>query len=129
MAQPLPRNLGEIRRELNPLDHVVFQRVFGEIMTVPIVLEFNHTLRYVVAGQRGIVQAQAVILIAQLAVARKVIVAEFYASAMTRDAADADPTASEAHDQRGYERNACAGDRAVAHTTSDSSVFRSATPV
>jgi uncharacterized membrane protein (DUF373 family) len=47
-------------------------------MTVLIALEFNHTLRYVIARESGIVQAQAVILIAQLAVARKVIVTEFY---------------------------------------------------
>jgi uncharacterized membrane protein (DUF373 family) len=67
-----------VLRSLNPLEHAVFQRVFGEIMTVLIALEFNHTLRYVIARESGIVQAQAVILIAQLAVARKVIVTEFY---------------------------------------------------
>ncbi len=47
-------------------------------MTVLIALEFNHTLRYMVARERGIVQAQAVILIAQLAVARKIMVVELY---------------------------------------------------
>ena len=30
---------------LNPLDHEVFQTVFGEIMTLLIALEFNHTLQ------------------------------------------------------------------------------------
>ena len=65
-------------RALNPLDHVVFQQVFGAIMTLLIALEFNHTLRYVAAGARGIIQARIVILIALLALARKIIVADLF---------------------------------------------------
>src|SRR5437588_2310119 len=61
---------------LNPLDHVVFQQVFGGIMTLLIALEFNHTLRYVAPGARGIIQAS--ILIALLALARKIIVADLF---------------------------------------------------
>jgi len=63
---------------LNPLDHVVFQQVFGGIMTLLIALEFNHTLRYVAPGARGIIQARIVILIALLALARKIIVADLF---------------------------------------------------
>jgi uncharacterized membrane protein (DUF373 family) len=63
---------------LDPLDHVVFQQVFGGIMTLLIALEFNHTLRYVVPGPRGIIQARIVILIALLALARKIIVADLF---------------------------------------------------
>jgi uncharacterized membrane protein (DUF373 family) len=63
---------------LNPLDPTVFQRVFGGIMTLLIALEFNHTLKYVVTQERGIIQAKVVILIALLAVVRKVIVADLY---------------------------------------------------
>ena len=59
---------------LNPLEHAVFQRVFGEIMTLLIALEFNHTMQYVITRERGIIQGKIVILIAQLALARKVIV-------------------------------------------------------
>jgi uncharacterized membrane protein (DUF373 family) len=65
-------------RALNPLDHAVFQHVFGSIMTLLIALEFNHTLRYVAPGARGIIQARIVILIALLALARKVIVVELF---------------------------------------------------
>ena len=65
-------------RALNPLDHVVFQQVFGAIMTLLIALEFNHTLRYVGAGARGIIQARIVILIALLALARKIIVVDLF---------------------------------------------------
>src|SRR5712671_1534225 len=65
-------------RALNPLDHGVFQQVFGGIMTLLIALEFNHTLRYVAPGARGIIQARIVILIALLALARKIIVADLF---------------------------------------------------
>ncbi len=63
-----------VLQTLNPLDHAVFQHVFGEIMTLLIALEFNHTLQYVVSRERGIIQAKVVILIALLALARKVII-------------------------------------------------------
>ncbi|HEU4649258.1 MAG TPA: phosphate-starvation-inducible PsiE family protein [Gemmatimonadales bacterium] len=63
-------------QSLNPLEHGIFQTVFGEIMTLLIALEFNHTLRYTVARPRGIVEARTVILIALLALARKAIVTE-----------------------------------------------------
>jgi uncharacterized membrane protein (DUF373 family) len=64
---------------LNPLEHAVFQHVFGQIMTLLIALEFNHTLRYVVAGERSLVQTRVVLLIALLALARKIIVMDLAA--------------------------------------------------
>jgi len=63
---------------LNPLEPAVFQHVFGGIMTLLIALEFNHTIRYGVTHHRGIIQAKVVILIALLAVVRKVIVVDLY---------------------------------------------------
>ncbi len=65
-----------VLRSLNPLEHGVFQAVFGDILTVLIALEFNHTLQYVVARERGIIQAKIVILIAILALVRKIIVTD-----------------------------------------------------
>jgi uncharacterized membrane protein (DUF373 family) len=59
---------------LNPLDHTVFQTVFGEIMTVLIALEFNHTLLYVATREQSIIQIRVVLLIALLALARKFII-------------------------------------------------------
>jgi uncharacterized membrane protein (DUF373 family) len=56
----------------------VFQSVFGEIMTLLIALEFNHTLRYVVTRHQNIIQAKIVILIALLALARKFIVLDIH---------------------------------------------------
>jgi uncharacterized membrane protein (DUF373 family) len=63
---------------LNPLDHAVFQKVFGQIMTLLIALEFNHTLRHAVTGDRGIIHTKTVILIAELALARKIIIADLF---------------------------------------------------
>jgi uncharacterized membrane protein (DUF373 family) len=65
-----------VLRSLSPLEHGVFQAVFGDILTVLIALEFNHTLQYVVARERGIIQAKIVILIAVLALVRKIIVTD-----------------------------------------------------
>jgi uncharacterized membrane protein (DUF373 family) len=58
----------------NPLEHSIFQAVFGQIMTLLIALEFNHTLRYVVTRHQSIIQTKVVVLIALLALARKFIV-------------------------------------------------------
>ena len=63
-----------VLRSLNPLDHGVFQQVFGEIMTLLIALEFNHTLQYSITPHHGIIQTRIVILIAILALARKIII-------------------------------------------------------
>ena len=59
---------------LDPLDHRVFQTVFGEIMTLLIAVEFNHTLQYMVRYERSFIQTKVVLLIAQLAIARKFII-------------------------------------------------------
>jgi uncharacterized membrane protein (DUF373 family) len=58
----------------DPLDHGVFQAVFGQIMTLLIALEFNHTLRYVVSRHQSVIQTRVVVLIAILALARKFVV-------------------------------------------------------
>src|ERR1700730_14013130 len=59
---------------LDPLDPSVFQTVFGEILTLLIALEFNHTLQYFVKREQSIIQTKVVLLIALLAIARKFIV-------------------------------------------------------
>jgi uncharacterized membrane protein (DUF373 family) len=59
---------------LNPLEHKVFQAIFGDIMTLLIALEFNHTLQYMVTRQESIIQTSVVLLIALLALARKFII-------------------------------------------------------
>ncbi|HZV61016.1 MAG TPA: phosphate-starvation-inducible PsiE family protein [Methylophilaceae bacterium] len=69
---------GLILGAFNPLDHKIFQSVFGEIMTVLIALEFNHTLRYVVTRQQSIIQVKTVLLIALLALTRKFIILDLH---------------------------------------------------
>jgi uncharacterized membrane protein (DUF373 family) len=64
---------------LNPLDHRVFQNVFGEILTLLIALEFNHTLQHVVTRQQSLIQTRVVLSIALLALARKFIVLDLNA--------------------------------------------------
>ncbi len=53
----------------DPLDYEVFQVIFGEVLTLLIALEFNHTLQYVVTRQHSVTQTTVVILIALLALA------------------------------------------------------------
>ena len=63
---------------LNPLEPSGFQAVFGEIMTLLIALEFNHTLQYVVTREQSIIQTKVVLLIALLALARKFIILDLH---------------------------------------------------
>ena len=65
--------VGLLRGVLDPLDHKVFQTVFGDIITLLIALEFNHTLQYVVTREQSIIQMKVVLLIALLALARKFV--------------------------------------------------------
>jgi uncharacterized membrane protein (DUF373 family) len=68
-----------VLQSLNPLEHRVFERVFGEILTLLIALEFNHTLQYIVSDERGVIRAKIVVLIALLALARKLIILDLAA--------------------------------------------------
>ena len=70
--------VGLLRGALNPLDQAVFQTVFGEIMTLLIALEFNHTLQYVVTREQSVIQIKVVLLIALLALARKLIILDLH---------------------------------------------------
>lgn len=58
----------------DPTDYDVFQAVFGMIFTVIIALEFKRSLLVVAERQTSVVQARAVVLIALLAVVRKLII-------------------------------------------------------
>lgn len=71
---------GLIGGVLDPLDHRVFQMVFGQIMVVLIALEFNHTLRYFVSPEQSVIQTKTVVLIALLAMARRFIVLDLTAA-------------------------------------------------
>jgi uncharacterized membrane protein (DUF373 family) len=61
----------------NTTDSAVFQSLFGMIFTVIIALEFRQTLLVITERQRSIVHVRAVILIAILAVVRKLILLDW----------------------------------------------------
>lgn len=58
----------------NPLDHAVFQTVFGMIMTLLIAMEFKHSIIRVVTQHESIIQVKTVVLIALIALARKFVI-------------------------------------------------------
>lgn len=59
---------------LDPLDHEVFQGLFGMVMTVLIALEFKHSIVRVAMRRESIVQVKTVVLIALLALSRKFVI-------------------------------------------------------
>jgi uncharacterized membrane protein (DUF373 family) len=63
-----------LAHNFDPTDYAVFQAVFGMIFTVIIALEFKRSLLVVAERQHSVVQVRAVLLIALLAVVRKLII-------------------------------------------------------
>jgi uncharacterized membrane protein (DUF373 family) len=59
---------------IDPLDHDVFQGLFGMVMTLLIALEFKHSIIRVAMRRESIVQVKTVVLIALLALSRKFVV-------------------------------------------------------
>jgi uncharacterized membrane protein (DUF373 family) len=59
---------------LDPSDYSVFQAVFGMILTVIIALEFKKSLLVVAERRDTVVQIRSVVMIALLAICRKVII-------------------------------------------------------
>jgi uncharacterized membrane protein (DUF373 family) len=66
--------LGVLNNTFDPTNYEVFQTVFGMIFTVIIALEFKRSLLVLADRRDGIVQVRTVILIALLAVVRKLII-------------------------------------------------------
>lgn len=64
----------------DPTDYAVFQALFGMIFTVIIALEFKRSLLAVADRRFGIVQVRTVILIALLAVVRKLMIVDLSAA-------------------------------------------------
>ena len=58
----------------DPTDYAVFQAFFGMIFTVIIALEFKRSLLVVAQRRHGIVQVRTVVLIALLAIVRKLMI-------------------------------------------------------
>ena len=58
----------------DPSDYTVFQAVFGMIFTVIIALEFKKSLLVIAERRESVVQIRSVVMIALLAICRKVII-------------------------------------------------------
>ena len=65
------------RRGVAFMDADVLQDVFGSILTILILIEFNHSIAFALAKRSGILQARTIVLIAILVIARKVILLDF----------------------------------------------------
>jgi uncharacterized membrane protein (DUF373 family) len=64
----------------DPTDYAVFQALFGMIFTVIIALEFKRSLLVVAERRHGVVQVRTVILIALLAIVRKLMIIDLTAT-------------------------------------------------
>ena len=54
--------------------------VFGSLLTILIMIEFNHSIAVAISTRAGILQARTIVLIAILVIARKVILLDFAAA-------------------------------------------------
>lgn len=63
---------------LHNFSHDQFVTVFGAFMTVLIALEFNHTVLPEISSGTPIVKVRAVILVALLALARKLVLVDYH---------------------------------------------------
>jgi uncharacterized membrane protein (DUF373 family) len=59
---------------IDPLEHDVFQALFGMIMTLLIAMEFKHSIVRVALRRSSIIQVKTVVLIALIALSRKFVI-------------------------------------------------------
>jgi uncharacterized membrane protein (DUF373 family) len=65
---------------IDPTDYSVFQALFGMIFTVIIALEFKRSLLIVTERHESVVQVRTVVLIALLAIVRKLLIIDLSAT-------------------------------------------------
>jgi uncharacterized membrane protein (DUF373 family) len=59
------------------LEKAALQEAFGSILTIIILLEFNHSIYVAFKHKLGVIQVRAVVLIAVLVIARKLMLLDF----------------------------------------------------
>lgn len=77
---------------IDPLEHDVFQALFGMIMTLLIALEFKHSIILVALRRASIIQVKTVVLIALIALSRKFVILDSKTTAASTIAALAGAT-------------------------------------
>ncbi|PZR88096.1 MAG: hypothetical protein DLM68_07865 [Hyphomicrobiales bacterium] len=64
------------------LEKAALQETFGSILTILILLEFNHSVFVALMERSGAIQARIVVLIAVLVIARKLMLQDFASSTL-----------------------------------------------
>jgi uncharacterized membrane protein (DUF373 family) len=64
------------------LEKELLQDIFGSLLTILILLEFNRSIAIGLAKKSGVIQARIIVLIAILVVARKLILLDFSAASV-----------------------------------------------
>ena len=77
---------------IDPLEHDVFQALFGMIMTLLIAMEFKHSIVRVALRSSSIIQVKTVVLIALIALSRKFVILDSSATGASTIAALAGAT-------------------------------------
>lgn len=77
---------------IDPLEHEVFQALFGMMMTLLIALEFKHSIIRVALRRESIVQVKTVVLISLIALSRKFVILDTEATSASTIAALAGAT-------------------------------------
>jgi uncharacterized membrane protein (DUF373 family) len=67
----------EFRLSPSYLDNESLKEVFGSILTILILIEFNHSIALALSTRSGILQARPIVLITILVIARKAILLDF----------------------------------------------------
>jgi len=62
---------------MNFMEQELLQDIFGSILTILILLEFNHSIAVALANRTGIIQVRIVVLLTILVIARKLILLDF----------------------------------------------------
>lgn len=77
---------------VDPLEHDVFQALFGMIMTLLIAMELKHSILLVALRRSSIIQVKTVVLIALIALSRKFVILDSSATSASTIAALAGAT-------------------------------------
>ena len=77
---------------IDPLEHEVFQALFGMIMTLLIAMEFKHSIVLVALRRSNVIQVKTVVLIALIALSRKFVILDASITAASTIAALAGAT-------------------------------------
>jgi uncharacterized membrane protein (DUF373 family) len=67
----------DLRLGMSFLEKAALQETFGSILTILILLEFNHSVFVALTERSGAIQARIVVLIAVLVIARKLMLQDF----------------------------------------------------